>query len=71
MSASHSASRGRISRSAKVRASARSSFCSSVRAKETPAAVLSSIATIESSRRLIDWSVNDTRRTANRIDPYD
>jgi hypothetical protein len=29
-----------------VRASRRNSFCSSLRAKETPAAVLSSIATI-------------------------
>ena len=46
MSASHSASSGRISFAAKSRASRRSSFCSSVRAKETPVAVLSSIATI-------------------------
>jgi len=52
ISASCSASLGLISRSAKVRASRRSSFCTSVRAKETPVAVLSSIATIKPSSLL-------------------
>ena len=47
MSASCSASIGRISRSAKSCASARSSFCSSLSPKETLTAALSSIATVK------------------------
>src|SRR6476646_10005211 len=55
---SYSAALGRISFAANSRASARNSFCSSVRANETPPWTASSIVAIVSSRVLIDWSVN-------------
>jgi hypothetical protein len=58
---SYSAAFGRISFSANARASARSSRCSSVSAKETPVALDCSIVAISRSWDLIDLSVNDSQ----------
>src|SRR6478752_4668912 len=69
---SYSAALGRISFAANSRASARNSFCSSVRANETPPWTASSIVAIVSSRVLIDWSVNkrsERRRLGQEREP--